>query len=137
MRFDADIIRDVLLKIEELLECEDDENGWFGIESISWKEIYENDCLCRVYETSDIKYVIYKLSREGFIETKNQEVSGGVAKITILDITKQGYDILNNIRDDRIFDKIKSSLAGVKNLSVDIISRTASSVLSQIIKDQL
>ena len=137
MRFDVEIIRDVLIKIEELLECEDDENGWFYINPISWKEIWTDKDLRDSYDAHEIKYTIYKLAKEGFIETLDQEVMSGVASIKINDITQKGYDILNNIRNVKVTDRVKSILGGAKHISVDFISSVASAVLSEMIKQQL
>ena len=56
--------------------------------------------------------------------------------ILISSITYEGHQFLDNIRDDKVFAKTKAILSKFKSVSIEVISETASKVITNMINQQ-
>ena len=130
MKLTSDLIREVLICIEKNLSIESDLMS-LQISSIHWSKIFKDEYLCQRYDIDNIKYCIYKLKEEGLIKgLVINGVGGRIISIDIDDITWNGYELLNNIKDDNLWDVIKTKLGGVTKFSISVLSAIAKETLT-------
>ena len=123
MKLNQDCVRDLLLYLEENLIL----NDFLSIENISLKD----------YSTEELLYTADKLYEAGYINCSKKIYDNTDLIILISSITYTGHQFLDNIRDEKVFAKTKSILSGLKSVSIEIISETASKVITNIINQQL
>lgn len=129
MKLTSDLIRDVLICIEKNLSIESDLMS-LRISSMHWSKIFKDEHLCQRYDIDNIKYCIYKLKEEGLIKGIVVNGGGRIISIDIDDITWNGYELLNNIKDDNLWDVIKTKLGGVTKFSISVLSAIAKETLT-------
>ena len=101
MELNKDCVRDVLLSCEELLKI--DEDGYMN--SLSHEELGQ---ALPNYKTEDIIYTVVKLKEAGFLDVKVTKAFGNIlVDVRIYDITFNGHEFLNDIRDDKNWKKVK------------------------------
>ena len=112
MKLDYDLIREILVVIEDI----SDGSVNFTTDGI-WKDYFQNRCQTEVF-----RYHVKYLRDCGFIEPSNN--SG-----YIIDITPYGREYLDNIRDDTIWEKTKEKVKPLGNVTLDVISEIAKSLV--------
>lgn len=124
MKLNQDCIRDLLLYLEE---------------NLSYQNIVTiNNMSLKNYSTSNLVYTADKLIEAGYLDCiKSRSMDEECPTIIAKSITYAGHQFLDNIRDDTVFAKTKSVLSGLKSVSVEIISETASKVITNMINQQL
>lgn len=137
MRIDADLVRNIMLYLEKNIEFTENQNGTMSTTSIHWKKLFEDSTLSSKYNVEDIKYTVYQLGEANFIKPSITRAGGGISSIVVDDITWEGHEFLNNIRDDKVYSKVKTVLSGIKSVSINIISKTAAEILTGIINGNL
>ena len=123
MKLNQDCIRDLLLYLEETLKL----NDYLSISNIS----LEN------YSSEELLYTADKLYEAGYLKCSRKVYDNTDLMIFVSSITYSGHQFLDNIRDDKVFEKTKSILSGFKSVSIEIISETASKVITNLINQQL
>ncbi len=123
MKLNQDCIRDLLLYLEENLTL----NNHLSVENISLKD----------YSSEELLYTADKLYEAGFINCFKRIYATDELLILISSITYSGHQFLDNIRDEKVFVKTKSILSTFKSVSIEIISETASKVITNMINQQL
>ena len=123
MKLNQDCIRDLLLYLEENLKL----NDYLSISNISLKN----------YSSEELLYTADKLYEAGYLKCSRKVYDNTVLMIFVSSITYTGHQFLDNIRDDKVFAKTKSILSGFKSVSIEIISETASKVITNLINQQL
>ncbi len=123
MKLNQDCIRDLLLYLEENLKL----NDYLSISNISLKN----------YSSEELLYTADKLYEAGYLKCSRKVYDNTDLMIFVSSITYSGHQFLDNIRDDKVFAKTKSILSGFKSVSIDIISETASKVITNLINQQL
>ena len=123
MKLNQDCIRDLLLYLEENLKL----NDYLSISNISLKN----------YSSEELLYTADKLYEAGYLKCSRKVYDNTDLMIFVSSITYSGHQFLDNIRDDKVFAKTKSILSGFKSISIDIISETASKVITNLINQQL
>lgn len=135
---DNDIIRDTLLCIEKACEPHTDDNGRFIAKAkLHWEAIYEDEYLCSKYLIDDIKYCIIKLKEATMIEAT---ICGRPDKISFLDIddiTWSGHEFLNSIRDDAVWNQIKSKAGTLAKTSIAVVAEIAKEIVTLALKSKL
>lgn len=123
MKLNTECIRDLLLYAEENL-------------SYKHKSISVNDLKLKDYAEEELLYTAEKLYEANYIKCI---IGYGyeLPMIVIVGIYFQGHQFLDNIRDDKVFAKTKSVLSNFKSVSIDIISETASKVITNLINQQI
>ena len=90
------------------------------------------------FSNSDLVYTADKLIEAGYLDCiKSRSMDEECPTIIAKSITYAGHQFLDNIRDDKVFAKTKSVLSGLNSVSVEIISETASKVITNMINQQL
>lgn len=141
MRLDMDCIRDLLLCIEDNTGLRkacffidhglSDTAHYTGEETepfayqLPLDDKYENDKL------------IYHLNYCVDAELVTLSNASTLYRIMVSDLTPTGHQFLNNIRDEGIWEKVKSISSSFSSVSLQMISNTAAQVLSAIIKHKL
>ena len=135
MRLDYDCVRDVLLALEEMLQCTTRNNiiHFQGVELDDLTEKLSN----KGYSAETIFYSAYNLEQAEFIRATAQYGDGGVTRYIISDITYEGHQFLGKIRPDSIWKQIKNGFSRVGAISLPIISSVATSLTTSLIKAQL
>ena len=123
MKLNQDCIRDLLLYLEENLKL----NDYLSISNISLKN----------YSSEELLYTADKLYEAGYLKCSRKVYDNTDLMIFVSSITYTGHQFLDNIRDDKVFAKTKSVLSGFKSVSIEIISETASKVITNLINQQL
>lgn len=123
MKLNQDCIRDLLLYLEENLKL----NDYLSISNISLKK----------YSSEELLYTADKLYEAGYLKCSRKVYDNTDLMIFVSSITYTGHQFLDNIRDDKVFAKTKSILSGFKSVSIEIISETASKVITNLINQQL
>lgn len=134
MKLNYDCVRDVLLKLEELLICEYSDDTitlkWLCID-----ELYS--ALSSNYSIEDVFYSVYNLEQADFLKAKFQYGCGSITDCIILDITYSGHQFIEQIRPKTVWDKSKSVFKNLGTISIDIIKSVTSTVISDAINHYL
>lgn len=125
MRLDYDLVRNVLLILEE--DLQPDETS--SIVSVSLKAIQENHNEILNCTDSELLYTIKKLEEAGYITTCYVE-SGSksdnrieVSKVfSVKDITFAGHEYLNSVRDSGVWESICST---AKTVALNAVPKIA------------
>ena len=123
MKLNQDCIRDLLLYLEENLSYR--------------KEININKLSLKDYSTEDLLYTAEKLSEANFLNTATKWNFENAHIIVVKSITYDGHQLLDNIRDNKVWTQTKSVVSKVSSVSIDIISKTASQVITNIISKSM
>lgn len=120
MKRDLDLIRDMLIKIEDLTPS---------------KEVTLEDFLNISSDKDKLYYHLELITDNNFISYKAIPSMGAKYNLFIIDrLTSQGHDYLDSVRDPKIYKETKSKIGSlVKSCSLAVFQATAES----IIKSQL
>lgn len=130
MKLSIDCIRDVLIALEENLVL--DENHI--IQSIE----FESFCtLLPQYSENDVFYTCQKLDEANYIEFDVLYAGNSAYYSKISNITFDGHQFLETIRSDKVFNKTKSILSKVGSFTLSAVSQVATTVLTQLINNQI
>ena len=124
MKLNHDCIRDLILYLEKNLEL----NSYINIKGLELKN----------YSSEDIIYTALKLEEAGFINGKAQYADGGIIYIFLVSsLTYSGHNFIDNIRDNKVWKKTKSTLSTFSSTSIAIAGEVASKVLLGMISNSL
>lgn len=127
MKLNIDCVRDVMLTLEEA------EYGEPTTISTLCKKLEEK------YTNEEITYTCLKLDEGGLIDAMLVPMAkssmNGVKSIN--DITFEGHQFLNNIRDNKVWGKTKTILSKVSSVSISFVSSIASQVLANFISQYM
>lgn len=124
MKLNPDCVRDILLKIEEIPDVK---HHW----DFTPKNIPE------IFPTYSIEEIIYHLRQcelSGFL--LNPSHNGNFDYYDVADLTPYGHEFLNNIRENNIWNGVKSVANKVGTTSLNALVQIASNVITQLIKAQ-
>ena len=124
MKLNVDCIRAVLLEIEKIP---------YG-QNLRPKTLYSS---VETFAEEDINYSIIKLKEAGFIDAVIVESDDGfIFRFLVNDITWDGHQFLNNVREASVWEKAKEKCRKIGSLSIPILSDAASAILSSLITSQ-
>ncbi len=143
MRLNLDCIRDILLCVETNTDlrtyCIFYDIGTMQaikvcIEDDEEETIQEyQEILLKRYENDELFYHIRYCVEAGLLK----EIPGQPTyRIIITDLTPKGHDFIENIRNDKIFDGIKSIASKVGSKSLEAVIAIASNVITELIRAQ-
>lgn len=126
MVLNANCVRDILLELEKLP--------------------YQKSCTISNlmdalpdYSEDDISYTCLKLSEANYIDIttiKSINMTGPAIR-SINDITFYGYEFLNNIRSDSVWDNVKAVGTKIGATSISALTQIATGTVTALIKHQL
>ena len=135
MTLNYDCIRDVLLYLENTL-------GYTSNQvSMEHKRLTINtvaDALLPLYTKEDVQYTIEKLFEAKYIRFVNISTDSRkyIANCYIDDITWEGFNFLNNIREKSIWEATKDGAKKVGVMSVSAISMISFEIVKAVITNQ-
>lgn len=115
MKRDLDLIRNILIKCEE----------------ITPKRIYAEDFVDEFNDFEKISYHLELLDDNGFIECQKFVCLGTTCKdFIIYRLTSSGHDYLDSVRDPKIYDDVKNKMGKLfQTSSLAIIQSLAESII--------
>ncbi|HBB71853.1 MAG TPA: hypothetical protein DCZ71_04525 [Ruminococcus sp.] len=132
MKLEYDCVRHVLLVLEEL--CSFDPDSSSGYKEVTAADIQKSMLSISGaphHEVKDIYYTILKLDEGGFITTI-EIIEDDFTKVkNVIDITYQGHQYLDSIRDESIWSSVKSLSP---SLTFRIITNIAEKLIMKKIK---
>lgn len=124
MRLNPDLIRNILLTVEE-------EAGYL----IEMKYPSDNkQVLLDQYSADEVFYHIDQCEMSGLIVKVRRTLDKTYA---ITDLTPKGHEFIANIRSDTVWNKTKDTAKKVGSFSLDTLTKIAVSVVSAIIKENI
>jgi hypothetical protein len=123
MRLNPDLIRDILLVVEDNTDLHRNADS---------QMIY--DKLLGKYSQDEIDYHVYQ-AREHGLFIKAQFSMNGYAFIP--DLSPEGHKFLSNIRNDNNWAKTKSIAKSAGSLSLDVLKDVSASVILGLIQSQM
>lgn len=120
MKLNYDCVREVLLYIEENLQ--------YG------QILYSSDIELENYEYEDVQYTIDLLADSAYIKANKLQVLGPtLPSFHIYSLTMQGHELLDNIRDNSVWKKIKKKVSGLASVSLPIINSVGSAIIKELL----
>ncbi len=101
-------------------------------------DCYSEDTFLEKYSIDELRYTTLKLMEAEYINASTRNfLDASVPEIRIKSITFSGHKFLDTIRDDKVWNKTKNVLSSFKSTSIEVISETASKVITTLINQQL
>lgn len=122
MRLNPDCMRDVLLVVEDHLPLND---------SLPMTDLIS---LLPNYSEDELTYTCLKLKEGGFLNIFDIPVNRGFIVYEIQQLTYEGHQFLENIRDQSTWNKVKQKLPLLGSSSVQAIMSVASQVILEKLK---
>jgi len=134
MRLNPNCIRAVLLYVEENAKFTTRADSIKKPTNIVFHDLYNSPEL-KKFSEDDVYYSVLKLF-EGQYISGTLQLRGNVTIMycDIDGITLEGHDLLDNIRDNSVWNKTKESLSGVASVSLKIMSKVAGAVAAEYVK---
>lgn len=129
MKLNPEHVRSILFFLEDHLSI----NSELEVSTIDIYDLKESlDC-----PIGEIANTLLVLEDADFIRLSRYSANNSIDDISVYRITYSGYEFIEHIRPETVWDKVKSVGANVGTLSIDIISQIAVNVISQLINGQL
>ena len=129
MRLNPDCIRDLLLYLEENLSISPD----LEFLHIDVRQIGKS----LNYPLNEIANTVLSLDDAGFIVADTFPVGDGRIGISISRITYSGYEFLELIRPENVWEKVKTTGKRIGSFSFGVIKQIATSALASFVSAQL
>lgn len=123
MRLNHDCVRDLMLLSEENLNM----SNYIRCSCIHSEQ----------YTCEELVYTASKLIEAGYLKGDFLSSSAGKRDTIISSITWSGHEFLDNIRDDGVWKITKDKLSKFSSVSISIISKVATQVITNLINNQL
>lgn len=124
MKLNHECIRDLLLYLEDNL--------------LFKSHLCANDLEIAPYESIDIIYAAAKLSESKYIEASQILYSHGtIPTIHVHSLTWDGHKLLDNIRDENVWNNTKSVVAQLSSVSIGIIDNVSNKIISKMIDEHI
>lgn len=120
MRLNNDCIRDILLYLEE--------NITYDIDCIGFDKLSDS---LNLYSPDALKYHINQLYNADLIQKPYYSDDG---PDILNDLTWEGHQFVNDIRDDKVWRSIKEKCNSIKSVSMPFLVSMAPTVLEKLIK---
>ena len=125
MRLNPDCVRDILLTVEDYTDF---------TKAIEYKKDQKQFKLLNKYSHNEIVYHISQCNRSGLIDDVEYFDDGDY--IIIGDLSPKGHEFIENIRQDTVWNGIKSVAKKIGSTSLSAVVQIASNVITEIIKAQ-
>lgn len=133
MRLNHDYVRDILLYIEKNLGYDEFYN--------THKEIHHGKLLCDEhfanYDKQELTYALELLIKSGFIElaARPNIHDGNINSARIIGLTWNGHELLDNIRDDTIWNAVKEKSKKIGKVSITALASAAGGLANAMMTD--
>ncbi len=122
MKLNPDCIRDILIDIEETTTI--NASWWYDSHNPSTRLIS--------YDRFEIAYHARYCYEANLI--KDFSIGGDSESVYALDLTPNGHDFLSNIRENNIWNGVKTVAEKIGSSSLDALIQISSNVVTELIK---
>ena len=122
MKLDYDFVRQLLLHIEEKAPLQ-------GLDN---KDLYKF-AADKNKNKEDLEYTIIKLKEGKLITANLRYASNKLQRIYNVNLTYQGHEYLNNIRDNKIWKNTKKVSSKLSSVSLEILKSIAINEINKVI----
>lgn len=129
MNLNIDCIRDVLIYCADKIDVEKELDGSWNVRYEDLHSLYQSE-LKNKYEEKEIMYAVSKLYECGFIIIQNRIPPKSIYMefCSIIDVTYQGHQFLNSIKEPTAWEKTKDIASKVGNYTLKFIEDTAQKI---------
>lgn len=120
MRLNHECVRDLLLTIED-----SEKQGYLLLDEV------KDSHLMNGYQTDEIIYCASKLIEKKFINGQLFKGDDMIFGFAISDLTWDGHEFLDNIRDNRVWKETKAISSKVASASLSVLADVAKSYMSK------
>lgn len=137
MRLNADYVRDILLYIEKNLDYKNSDSSTPSIH----EEISDGKLICdksfENYDKEELAYALELLIKSGFIDlaARPSITDGNINNARIIGLTWNGHELLDNIRDNTVWNAVKKKAAKYGGLSISALFNGAKFLGSALMAD--
>lgn len=136
MRLVPDAVRDVLLYVEQNQKSEFTVNNAFEKTSLSANSIIDNLTPSKFYSKEEVMTAILTMRDAQILECKSRTGKNGRnIGCDIIGISWNGYQFLETVRPETVWDKTKSVISKVGNHSLSFIESVAHDVSVEMGKE--
>lgn len=129
MKLNPDCMRDILFYLEEYLSIS---------EELEFEEISMYDLAQHLdYPIQEIANTLVILDETGYIISVRNDNDDRIADLDVYRITCDGYQFIETIRPEPVWEKVKSTGKHIGSFSIDVITRVATTVLTSMINGYL
>lgn len=128
MRLDNDLIRDLMIFSENSLNAVTEYIRYPEIESFAENKNRSID---------EINYHLWELNNAGLLEVRFDYGSDTIIYVVINNMTWEGHQFLDKIRDPRIWKDTKKVASKLESISVTMLSEIGTNVLNHFIDKQM
>lgn len=125
MKFNPDCMKDVLFYLEENLTFSSD----LEPEYVTIQTLVEN----LPYTIQEIANMILIMDEAGFISASKFGSNNRIQELFVNRITYSGYQLIESIRPQPVWEKVKSIGQNIGSFSISVISQIASGALTQMV----
>lgn len=129
MKLNLECIRSVMLSLERELSFTDD-GDCLTKNDVSLERLCE---LLPEYQKEDIFYSLFNLDQAGYLNISVHWSSDSVYECLVNYMTYDGHEFLNEIRDGKRWNKVKSITTAIRNYSLSAVSSIAEGVTNAAI----
>ena len=131
MRLNHDYVRDILLFIESEITIEDNKH-----KELMYGKLLSHDNF-KKHDKDELLYALELLLQEGYINCAKPPyfVRGSLMNATIIGLSWQGHQLLDNVRNDTVWNAVKSKALKLGGASLSVISQTAHLIISTLMKE--
>lgn len=122
LKLDYDFVRQLLLHIEEKAPLQ-------GLDN---KDLYKF-AADKNKNKEDLEYTIIKLKEGKLITANLRYASNKLQRIYNVNLTYQGHEYLNNIRDNKIWKNTKKVSSKLSSVSLEILKSIAINEINKVI----
>lgn len=133
MKLNADYVRDILLYIEKNLGYNKSSNIH---KEITNRELISDDSFTN-YNKQELTYALELLIKSGFVELASRPNmhDGNINMARIIGLTWTGHELLDNIRDNTVWNAVKKKAVKYSGLSISALSNGAKILGSALMND--
>lgn len=137
MKLNADYVRDILLYIEKFLDYEDSQSNT----PYHHKEISDGKLVCdehfKNHNKQELTYALESLIKADFINLADKPLihDGNVMNARIIGLTWVGHELLDNIRDNTVWNAVKKKAAKFGGLSISALFSGAKFLGAKLMED--
>jgi hypothetical protein len=134
MKLNHDYIRDILLFIEKELDYKN--NSGFTHKEITNGQLVYNESFSK-HDKDELNYALEQLIKSGYIDlASNPNIHRGNINIAdIIGLTWAGHELLDNIRNDTVWNAVKKKASKFENFSISTLAASAKILTTSLMSD--
>lgn len=132
MKYNIDCVRKVLLSLEDNLKLVKDEDGDFEYNEVRLQQLFS--LLTPKYTEEDIVYTLEILNEAEYIDAYFGMGDGKIKTecVFVTSITYKGHEFLENIRDNKNWEKLKKVGKGIGSCAISVLGEIAKNYLISV-----